>query len=413
MYTGEKYGFEPFGSLDGVLRGDPIRIMPVGTFYRDERKLEITAADLQAIERNVNTGLPRFRIPINENHQAGGKLGTIKAVQFMAAGPDGAGLYATDYELTDEGRQLVAAKRYDAVSPEMVWKKNGATYQDPQTGKKHDNVLVGLALTDRPFFGHANVALFSADAPKRGNGYTKLRELMRAKFDELMTMVKDADGDGEPDELPDMPAVENAADAPTSDIVDPAATAANEGANIMDKQDPTTPAAPDAFAINAEEFAALKAKADKVEAMEARLAEADKQAEQFAAQLRATNRARRLDQLTDRAEKFMALGVPAADLAAKFQALEEADAELYKFFDGLLESLDARLVKADLFGEIGDARTRSQNVETFEAFTEKVLVEKFDGDRTKYEQAMEQARRERPELYAAYSNTYNARRKPV
>src|SRR3990167_2545017 len=208
----EKLGFEPFGTVDGVLRGEPIKIMPVGKFYRDERVIDITESDLQEIERNVAAGLPRFRIPINENHGTDGKVGTVKAVKYMAAGPDGRGLYATDYELTDAGKAAIKARRWDATSPEMIWTKNGATYQDPQTGKRLDNVLVGLALCDKPYFGHENVALFTADGampmdkPKRGNGYTKLREMMKAKFDELMAMVKDEDGDGEPDmPMNDMP----------------------------------------------------------------------------------------------------------------------------------------------------------------------------------------------------------------
>ena len=160
------YAFEPFGSLDGVLAGAPIKIMPVGTFYRDSRKLTITPERLQEFAANVAAGLPRFRIPINENHGGVGKVGTVSAIAYMPLGPDGDGLYATEYELTDAGKQLVTSKRFDAVSPEAVWTLNdGAKYQDPQTGKKHDNVLVGLALTDRPFFGHDNVATQSSRQP--------------------------------------------------------------------------------------------------------------------------------------------------------------------------------------------------------------------------------------------------------
>ena len=146
----ERYAFEPFGTLDSVLSGAPIRIMPIGTFYRGERKLEITEADLKQIADNVKLGLPRFRIPINENHSGLGKVGTVSAVEYQANGVDGAGLYATQYELTDEGKKLIQQKRFDAVSPEVVWSKNeGAKYQDPQTGEYHDNVLIGMALTDR------------------------------------------------------------------------------------------------------------------------------------------------------------------------------------------------------------------------------------------------------------------------
>ena len=159
-----KYAFEPFsGQMDGVLSGDPIKVFPVGTFYRGNRKLDLTPERLRAFAANIKAGLPRFRVPINENHSGIGKVGTVSDLEYFEQGPKGPGLYATKYELTAEGRKLIEQERYDAVSGEAVWTLNGAQYQDPTTGKYHDNVLVGLALTAQPFFGHDNVALFSAD----------------------------------------------------------------------------------------------------------------------------------------------------------------------------------------------------------------------------------------------------------
>ena len=186
MKNSQTIAFEPFGTLDGVLSGAPIKIMPVGTFYRGKRKIEITSADLQSIATNLKAGLPRFRIPINENHSGTGKVGTVYDIAFDPQGADGPGLYATKYDLTDTGKKLLKEQRFDAVSPEMVWSKNGAKYQDPQTGSEHDNVLVGLALTERPFFGHDNVALFSAredemaDTPeaKKPGKFQRFKDLM-------------------------------------------------------------------------------------------------------------------------------------------------------------------------------------------------------------------------------------------
>ncbi len=45
----EKYAFEPFGTVQGVLNGEPIKIMPMGKFYRDDRVLNITKDDLVEI----------------------------------------------------------------------------------------------------------------------------------------------------------------------------------------------------------------------------------------------------------------------------------------------------------------------------------------------------------------------------
>ncbi len=398
----EKLGFEPFGTVDGVLAGAPIKIMPVGKFYRDERVLDITEADLQEIERNVAAGLPRFRIPINENHGSDGKVGTIKAVKYLPDGPDGRGLYATDYELTDAGRAAVKARKWDAVSPEMIWAKNGATYQDPQTGKRLDNVLVGLALCDKPYFGHDNVALFSADAPaadkpRRGNGYTKLREMMRAKFDELMAMVKDEDGDGEPDEMPEMKTPEGmSADSLVAGAADkPAAEAASQGVETMadEKTQPTPPATEQMTqVVTAEQFAALQVE----------LAAQKQMAEKFAAELRQTNRARRLDQLTARVDGFTALGAEKAELAAKLLDLEEQAPALFGYFDGLLAQVDSALA-AGLFGALatGKAPKEERGAETFAAEVERVWAEKYDRAADKYEAAANEVAKAKPALYQA------------
>lgn len=162
----EKYAFEPFSSVSGILRGEPFKIMPLGTFYRGDRKLEITKTRLEQMAANVKSGLPRFRIPINTDHkQDVGKVGTIQDVEFREDGADGPGLYAVKYELTEKGKKLVQEDGYDAPSAEVMWSLNGAKYQDPTTGKYHDNVLAGMALTPKPFFGHDNVSLYSATAP--------------------------------------------------------------------------------------------------------------------------------------------------------------------------------------------------------------------------------------------------------
>ena len=403
----EKLGFEPFGTLDGVLAGKPIKIMPVGKFYRDERVLDITESDLREIERNVAAGLPRFRIPINENHQPGGKIGTVKSVKYMPDGPDGKGLYADAYELTDVGKQLLKDGRYDALSPELIWTKNGATYQDPQTGKRLDNVLVGVAICEKPFFSHDHVALFSAtepsmDKPKRGNGYTKLREMMKAKFDELMAMVKDDDGDGVPDEMPDMPPKKkmpemNTATIPVAGAADkPAAHAATQGVDTMaDEKTQPTPSAPEQMTqvITAEQFAAVQAE----------LAAQKQAAETFRVELAKTNRARRLDQLTARVEQFMAISAEKNELAGKLLDLEEKAPELFGYFDGLLAQLDGALVQSDLFTARADGRDRQpeRGADTFDAAVARELKDHFDGDQSKYAEAALAVARRDPALARA------------
>lgn len=156
--------FEPFAKMEP---GKPMKLMPVGTWYRGKRVLELTADRLKQIEDNFKKGLPRFRVGFSLDHaEDRGKVGDIEEVAYLAEASDGPGLYATKYNLTERGVKALEMDGYDAVSAEVVWTLNGATYQDPETGSEHDNVLVGAAFTPRPFFGHSQVALYSADQKK-------------------------------------------------------------------------------------------------------------------------------------------------------------------------------------------------------------------------------------------------------
>src|SRR3990167_6384961 len=159
----ERIALEPFGSLDSLLTGLPFKIFSVGRWYREERTLDITPDRLKQFSANLKAGLPRFRIPINIEHDRTlGTYGGVDDVEYTETGTDGPGLYATRYELTDEGRKLVEQKKFPGVSGEAIWTlNNGAKYQDPKTGKYFDNVLAGVAMTSTPFFGN-DVALFTA-----------------------------------------------------------------------------------------------------------------------------------------------------------------------------------------------------------------------------------------------------------
>jgi hypothetical protein len=380
--------FEPFGTLDGVLAGAPIKIMPIGTFYRGKRRIDIAAADLQMIAANLKAGLPRFRVPINENHSGIGKIGTVFDVAFDPHGADGPGLYATKYDLTDAGRKLLQEKRFDAVSPEMIWSKNDAKYQDPQTGVEHDNVIVGLALTERPFFGHDNVALFSetqeatmADTPdvKKPGKFQRFKDLMGQM---LKMLDEEEQAEGEP-EAPVAAAQMNAANT-------------QEAETMSDK----TQTPPETF--TAEEFATLKAKAAQVDALKA-------QADTFAAQLTETRtalaktqRERDLDRMVQHADQFMAIPGTAAEIGEKLLTLQEKDPALFTYFDELLGTLDKQLAQSELFAQHTSAQPEGDGADSFEGLAEQILVKDFKGDKAHYVEAMKAAETQRPDLAKTY-----------
>lgn len=442
----EKYAFEPFGTLGGVLAGQPFRIFPVGTYHRGSRKLDITPTRLQEFAQNVKAGLPRFRIPINLEHNPElGKHGTVSDVEFLPDGADGPGLYATKYELTDDGRKWLEAGKADAVSGEAIWTLNdGAKYQDPTTGKMHDNVLAGVALTATPFFGN-EVNLFSAgEAPKRGNGYTKLRELMQQKFNEMLALVKDANGDGEPDAMHQagalvekfcdmaypMPAgysghrlldaleiisaMEDVRDdAGAADDIEAAKRAikaalskvtalytAQIAQGVETMTTPPNEADKLKAPVSAEEFAAYKAQT------EAALAAANQERETFAVKLAEERRTRRLGELTAQVDKFAY--VTGDKLAEHILALEEKAPEQAAYFTALLETIDTQAATADLFKQSGSTRQAAQS-ETLDELAGKIVVEKFGGDQAKFSEARNLAGKQRPDLLRAYLHGAPAR----
>lgn len=416
-FKSDRVAFEPFGTLEGVLNGQPFRIFPEGKWYRDNRTLDITPERLKEFADNVKAGLPRFRIPINLDHsKESGKVGTVHDVDYMPKGPEGPGLYATKYELTDKGQKAIKEDGYDAVSGEAVWTLfDGSKYQDPNTGKKHDNVLAGVALTPTPFFGHGEVALFSAmpmpdteDKPRRGNGYTKLRETMKTKFAELLAMFEDKDGDGEPDPTPtevtpthrkvDAPAeFSNSNPPPTTPVAD----YPKGQENMADPITTPAPPAPETFSVSAEEFAAIKAKAEQADKLTEQFQALQKQNETFAAQLRDTQRARRNDQLVDKYSAFS--GGKAEDVAALLLELEETNKALADKFTAVIDHLDTLVKQGQMFAQISNGRAKP-GADTFTALVDRIHKDKFSADPEKYVDAMNAAQKERPDLFAEYYN---------
>lgn len=126
----------------------PFRILPVGKYSRFGRNVDITPEKVQQMAANFGK-VPNTPLPINREHMPEmGKLGDIVAVE---ARPDG--LYATP-SWTEAGLRAVQGGEFQFFSPEIKW---GPTDYD---GAQVSNVLIGLALTNTPFFGK-DTALYS------------------------------------------------------------------------------------------------------------------------------------------------------------------------------------------------------------------------------------------------------------
>ncbi len=462
--------------------GEPFRVMPIGSFKRGERTLDITPQRLNDMAANYAAQRPRWKIPIYAGHPTDTqpdppKLGNVAKLEVKVDG-----LYAVP-EYSDDGAKM-AQDGYQYCSPGVLWSLNGSRYVDDQ-GQEFDNVIDHVALTNRPFFG-SHTALFSADPevmqmadgatgdnedtpPDQADMAGKIKTMLK----QMLTMLssgsevekaaaepfavwttafmndlpdssflhiesggeKDADGKTTPRSLRhfpykdasgkvDLPHLRNAlaripqsnlpADVKARVISKAQRLAASAGIGTSEKTSDTTqeredmadtptPTAPppEGLVIKPDEFAAIKAKAEKADALEEQMTALKAQTDQFAAALKETKRARRSDQLVARYEAFTAVPEKAGTLAEKMLAVEEKDPELFKYFDGLLATLDKALMQAELFGQIGSGRS-DETADTLEAVIEQVVKEKFDGDMSKYAEAMDVAQKQRPDLAQAY-----------
>jgi hypothetical protein len=338
----ERVAFDDFAAI----RPGPIRILPEGRWFRGGRVLDVTRQRLEDMVRNFQSGLPRFRVGINLDHKEDqGKVGNIKNVAYIADGERGPGLYATEYDLTPKGAKAVGDDGYDGVSAEVVWSLNGgAKYQDPETGNEHDNVLVGLALTPTPFFGHQHVALFSA---KEQDMDKTVLETLRDSLRQLLGMKEVSSA--EP-------------------VVIPEPIPAEKAEVSMEKEE---------FDVKlreqAELLAAEMARADKLEAAIA--------SEKLAA---------RKVVLKTEAEAFKALSIEPDKYADAMAELEAIKPELATWVKGLLAGADAA-AKTIVAEKGSDHSTEGMTLHQYAA----ALVEK---DKMTYSDALALASKQHPEL---------------
>lgn len=127
-----------------------IRAFPVGTYYRNGEKLHVTPKKLKDVEANFKAGRPGYKVGVNIEHKDG-VVGRVEDAEYRDG--DEPGLYIKpDAKATE----FLKSGSFGYVSPEVVWQE----WEDATTGKRHNNVLVGLAATNYPFFG-GEVAVFS------------------------------------------------------------------------------------------------------------------------------------------------------------------------------------------------------------------------------------------------------------
>jgi len=135
-------------SMDSALTGEQdgasqwALLMPRGEFkWKDGKVLKHDDAAMAQFEANFRAKVLHIDLSGNTEHNPGEAVGWVRDVRQTPAGLEGL------IEWTPVGLKAKAEKLFAYISPEWF-----RTYTDPQTGRKHSNVLAGFALTNDPFF---------------------------------------------------------------------------------------------------------------------------------------------------------------------------------------------------------------------------------------------------------------------
>ena len=117
-----------------------IMLMPEGEFEHPQYgALEFTHAKLADFKKNFDGRVRKIDIALDQDHDGGKATGWLEKLELR----DG-GLWGL-VRWTKLGEQLLTDQIYRYFSPEF------GNFTDPESGKKFSNVIIGGALTNRPF----------------------------------------------------------------------------------------------------------------------------------------------------------------------------------------------------------------------------------------------------------------------
>ena len=145
----------------------------------------ITADDIKLFKENFDAGLRRD-IPITEGHESFDEKPAIGWFKELIDKGEG-GLWAVT-EWTEKGKTLLSDKAYKYFSPEFY-----TEYEDPESREIYKDVLVGGALTNKPYFKKMKAVVLSEQSIN--NNYTfsdmlDLKTITAKNVEELSTEEK-------------------------------------------------------------------------------------------------------------------------------------------------------------------------------------------------------------------------------
>lgn len=140
-----------------------IMLMPEGEFEHPQYgKLAFSRAKLAEFKKNFDGKVRRIDIALDQDHDGGKATGWLEKLDLRDDGLWG------QVRWTTLGEQLLHDQIYRYFSPEF------GAFTDPESGKKFSNVIIGGALTNRPFLNSMPaVKLKDKQRFQRPGQYTK------------------------------------------------------------------------------------------------------------------------------------------------------------------------------------------------------------------------------------------------
>lgn len=130
-----------------------IHVLPMGEWDHSlYGKIKVSEKDIKEFIKHFNAGI-RKGVPITEGHEVGDEKPAIGWFKKLHKANDG--LWAT-VEWTEKGKELLTQKAYKYFSPEFY-----RVYEDPEDHEMYTNVLVGGALTNKPYFKGLKAIVFT------------------------------------------------------------------------------------------------------------------------------------------------------------------------------------------------------------------------------------------------------------
>ncbi|TXH52457.1 MAG: hypothetical protein E6Q97_16040 [Desulfurellales bacterium] len=140
-------------------------------------EVEITQERNQRFIQQFRDGVYQRRLPIDAEHElkAGGAMGWIIDARLN---PDGTADGRVEW--TERGANLLRDNRFAYVSPEFY-----DSWTAPDTGQQYADILIGAALTTRPFFKESSLRSLMASEPRIFNELQEGKHVNEQQFTEL------------------------------------------------------------------------------------------------------------------------------------------------------------------------------------------------------------------------------------